>query len=77
MHGGHHLAGNQAVFRGELIDNSKRLRYPFRGVDNNRHGGDMSAELKGTVAVWLVVAGKSPYAAQRRRPTAASGALHP
>jgi hypothetical protein len=61
--GGDGLAGDQPAFAGELVDDRERGGNPFRGVDDDRDGGDMAAQLQETVAVRRVVAVKAPDAA--------------
>jgi hypothetical protein len=61
--GGDSLAGDQPVFAGELVYDRKRSGNPLPGVDHDRDGGDMAAQLQEAVAVRRVVAVKAPDAA--------------
>src|SRR5580704_9390027 len=62
-HGGDDLAGDEPAFTGELVDDRKRRGDPVRAVDDDRHGGDVPAQLQQPVAVRRVVAVETPDAA--------------
>ena len=42
---GDHFACHQALLTSELVDDLETARDAVRGVDDDRHGGDLSAEL--------------------------------
>src|ERR1700689_2666201 len=62
-HGRDDLAGDEPAFTGELVDDRERRGDPVRRVDDDRDGGDVTAELQQPVAVWRVVAVEPPDAA--------------
>src|SRR5690348_10383356 len=62
-HGGDVLDGDEPALAGELVDHRERGGDPLRGVDDDRHGGDVAAPLEQPVAVREMVAVETPDAA--------------
>src|ERR1700735_4978836 len=65
-HGGDGLTGDEPAFAGELVDDRERRGDAFRGIDDDRDRGNMTAQLQEAVAVWRVVAVEAPDAALGR-----------
>src|SRR6266566_3427768 len=59
------LAGHQPALAGELVDDRIRSGDALGGVDDDRDGGHVPAQLEQPVAVRGVVAVEAPDAAQR------------
>src|SRR5690242_5261706 len=62
--GGKVLHRDEPALAGELVDHRERGGDPLRGVDGDRHGGDVAAPLDQPVAVREMVAVEAPDAAQ-------------
>jgi hypothetical protein len=56
----HHLAGDESVVSGDVVDDVEGLGDVFGGVDDDGGDRDVSGQLKELVAVRFVVAVESP-----------------
>jgi len=74
---GNRLAGHQALFPGQLVDDGERHRDPLRGVDHDRDGRDVPAKLQQPVPVRRVVTVEAPDAALGGRAADPRGAQPP